>query len=136
MLRIRLARVGKKKQPAYRLVVADARAPRDGRHVEIIGRYNPLTNPATLQVDEERARRWLQAGAQPSEAAAKLLAKRGLVRASVDAPQPPQPPKRGRRGAASSTAKAAPVAAEEAPAGATADTSSPEESGGMAPDQG
>ena len=79
MLRIRLRRVGKKKQPAYRLVVADSRAPRDGAFVEIIGQYNPLTEPATLVIDEEKARNWLRRGAQPSETAAKLLARQGII---------------------------------------------------------
>lgn len=79
MLRIRLRRVGKKKQPAYRLVVADSKAPRDGAFVEIIGHYNPLTEPATLVIDEEKARSWLGKGAQPSEAVAKLLARQGII---------------------------------------------------------
>ena len=79
MLRIRLRRVGKKKQPMYRLVVADSKAPRDGASVEVIGRYNPLTEPATLEIDEEKALSWLRRGAQPSEAAAKLLARQGII---------------------------------------------------------
>ena len=79
MLRIRLRRVGKKKQPAYRLVVADSKAPRDGAFVEIIGHYNPLTEPATLVIDEEKARSWLSKGAQPSDAVAKLLARKGII---------------------------------------------------------
>ena len=79
MLRIRLRRVGKKKQPAYRLVVADSKAPRDGAFVEIIGHYNPLTEPATLVIDEEKARSWLSKGAQPSDAVAKLLARQGII---------------------------------------------------------
>ena len=79
MLRIRLRRVGKKKQPIYRLVVADSKAPRDGASVEVIGRYNPLTEPATLEIDEEKALSWLRRGAQPSEAAAKLLARKGII---------------------------------------------------------
>lgn len=79
MLRIRLRRVGKKKQPAYRLVVADSKAPRDGAFVEVIGHYNPLTQPATLVIDEEKARGWLSKGAQPSEAVARLLARQGII---------------------------------------------------------
>jgi len=79
LLRIRLRRVGKKKQPAYRLVVADSKAPRDGAFVEIIGHYNPLTEPATLVIDEEKARSWLSKGAQPSDAVAKLLARKGII---------------------------------------------------------
>jgi len=79
LLRIRLRRVGKKKQPMYRLVVADSKSPRDGASVEVIGRYNPLTEPATLEIDEEKALSWLRRGAQPSEAAAKLLARKGII---------------------------------------------------------
>ncbi len=79
MLRIRLSRVGKKKRPAYRVVVIDSRAPRDGANVEIIGHYDPLTDPATIVINEEKAQHWLERGAQPSEAAAKLLAKKGVI---------------------------------------------------------
>lgn len=78
MLRIRLRRVGKKKQPAYRLVVADSRAPRDGAFVEIIGTYNPLTDPATITVDDRKARDWLSKGAVPSDRAMKILASQGI----------------------------------------------------------
>jgi small subunit ribosomal protein S16 len=79
MLRIRLTRVGKKKQPAYRLVVTDQRNPRDGAHLEIVGQYNPLTNPATIVLKEERLVHWLQVGAKPSETAAKILTKAGVM---------------------------------------------------------
>jgi len=79
LLRIRLSREGKKKRPAYRVVVADSRAPRDGATVDIIGHYDPLTDPATIVINEERAQHWLERGAQPSEAAAKLLAKTGVI---------------------------------------------------------
>jgi len=78
VLRIRLRRVGKKKQPNYRLVIADSRAPRDGAFVETIGTYNPLTQPATITVNEARAREWLSKGAVPSERAAKILASQGI----------------------------------------------------------
>lgn len=78
MLRIRLRRVGKKKQPNYRLVVADSRAPRDGAFIETIGTYNPLTEPATITVNEERAREWLSKGAVPSDRAARILAGQGI----------------------------------------------------------
>jgi len=79
MLRIRLRRTGKKKQPSYRVVVADARAPRDGRFVEIIGFYNPRTDPPTFRIDEERALYWLSQGAKPSEPVARLLEKQGTL---------------------------------------------------------
>ncbi len=78
MLRIRLRRVGKKKQPMYRIVVADSRAPRDGAFVEVLGYYHPLDNPSTIVLDAERARLWLDRGAQPSDRVAKLLAIQGI----------------------------------------------------------
>lgn len=79
MLRIRLRRVGKKKRPMYRIVVADSRAPRDGAFVEIIGHYQPLVTPSTIVIDAERARHWLDHGAQPSDRVAKLLAIQGIA---------------------------------------------------------
>jgi small subunit ribosomal protein S16 len=79
MLRIRLRRVGKKKQPMYRIVVADSRAPRDGAFVESLGYYHPLNNPSTIVLDEERAKHWLDHGAQPSDRVAKLLKIQGLA---------------------------------------------------------
>lgn len=79
MLRIRLTRVGKKKQPAYRIVVADSRSPRDGAFLKIIGHYDPMTDPPTLVIKEEQAIHWLQKGAQPSEAAGKLLTRAGIM---------------------------------------------------------
>lgn len=80
MLKIRLARVGKKKQPAYRVVIADARKPRDGAFVEIVGHYNPRTEPTTFEVDEDKVRDWLTKGAQPTERVGKLLAAKGISR--------------------------------------------------------
>ena len=80
MLRIRLRRVGKKKQPSYRIVVADARAPRDGKFVDQVGHYNPLTDPPTVVVAEERVRHWLSQGAQPSDTVERLLKVKGIVR--------------------------------------------------------
>jgi small subunit ribosomal protein S16 len=73
MVRIRLRRVGAKGQPSYRLVVADQEAPRDGRFIEIIGAYNPRTEPATISVDEGRALHWLKVGAQPTQPAERVL---------------------------------------------------------------
>ena len=78
-VRIRLRRTGAKQQASYRVVVADVRSPRDGRFLENIGHYNPRTEPATVEINEERARYWLSQGAQPSDAVARLLEKRGLV---------------------------------------------------------
>ena len=79
MVKIRLRRVGAKKKPSYRLVVADSRAPRDGAFINIIGHYNPLTNPETVVIDEEKALHWLRQGAQPTTTAARLLSKLGIM---------------------------------------------------------
>ena len=79
MLRIRLRREGAKKQPSYRVVVADARAARDGRFVDQLGHYNPLTDPPTVVIDEEKALKWLRQGAQPSEAVQRMLKKLGIL---------------------------------------------------------
>ncbi len=79
MVKIRLRRVGSKKKPSYRLVVADSRAPRDGAFISIIGYYNPLTDPETVVIDEEKALNWLKNGAQPTATAARLLSKVGIM---------------------------------------------------------
>jgi small subunit ribosomal protein S16 len=79
MVRIRLTRVGAKKQPHYRVVVADQRSPRDGRFIEIIGNYNPRTDPPTMVIKQERALYWLRRGAQPSEAVQRMLDKTGVT---------------------------------------------------------
>ena len=73
MLKIRLRRTGAKKQPAYRLVVAESTSPRDGTFLEILGHYNPLTEPTTFEVKEDRVREWLQRGAQPTDRVQRLL---------------------------------------------------------------
>ena len=77
-VRMRLRREGKKKQPFYRVVVADVRSPRDGRFIEDIGYYQPLTDPSTISIDRERALHWLQRGVQPSDAVRKLLRIEGI----------------------------------------------------------
>ena len=79
MVRIRLQRTGRKKKPSYRVVVADSRAPRDGAFLEIIGHYDPLTDPVTLVIDEEKALKWLRQGAKPSETVAGLLKRQGIT---------------------------------------------------------
>ncbi len=79
VVRIRLRRTGGKKQASYRVVVTDSRAPRDGRFIENVGNYNPRTDPATFEINDERARYWLSKGAQPSDAVARLLQKKGLI---------------------------------------------------------
>lgn len=81
MVKIRLRRVGAKKQPSYRVVVADSRSPRDGSFIEIIGHYNPRTEPPTVHLDRERALYWLQQGAQATDAVARLLNQEGVYEA-------------------------------------------------------
>jgi len=78
-VKIRLRRTGGKKQASYRVVVADSRSPRDGAFIENVGHYNPRTDPATFEIDEERARYWLSQGAQPSDPVARLLQKKGII---------------------------------------------------------
>jgi small subunit ribosomal protein S16 len=77
-VRIRLTRMGKKKEPHYRVVVADQRSPRDGKFIEIIGKYHPLEDPSVIDIDEDRALAWLRKGAQPSESVTNLLRKVGI----------------------------------------------------------
>ena len=121
MLRIRLSRVGKKKQPAYRIVVADSRSPRDGAFLKIIGHYNPLTDPVTLVVKEDEAVHWLEKGARPSETAAKLLTRIGVMERAGRQPvryegkAVPPAPKKEAKAAAPPEAKAAPVRATAEP---------------------
>ena len=80
-VRIRLKRMGAKKRPFYRLVVADSRSARDGRVIETLGHYDPMTEPRTVEVDGERARAWLKQGAQPSDTARRLLVEAGVLAA-------------------------------------------------------
>ncbi len=77
MLRMRLRRVGAKNQPSFRIVVADSRAARDGAFVDYLGHYNPRTEPPTVVIDEEKARKWLSVGAKPSEAVQRIIDKMG-----------------------------------------------------------
>lgn len=87
-VKIRLTRIGKKRQPSYRVVVADSRGPRDGRYIEQIGRYDPRQEPSLIEIDSERAAYWLSVGAQPSPQAKKLIA---IARGdSMPAPKRPQ----------------------------------------------
>jgi len=76
---MRLRRMGAKKAPFYRVIVADSRSPRDGRFIEEIGYYNPLTNPAEIKIDGEKAKKWIANGAQPTETVKSLLKKSGIV---------------------------------------------------------
>jgi len=120
VLRIRLRRVGKKKQPNYRLVVADSRSPRDGAFIETVGTYNPLTQPATVTVKDERVREWIGKGAVPSDRAAKILSERGLCDPPKFTPKTKQE-------------KPAPGAAEPAEAAAPATAAPPAEAPASAP---
>ncbi len=79
MVRIRLRRVGAKRQPTYRIVVTDSRSPRDGRFIESLGYFNPRTEPETVVLDKDRAGYWVGVGAQPSEAVARLLYRQGVL---------------------------------------------------------
>jgi small subunit ribosomal protein S16 len=76
---MRLTRVGSKKNPIYRVVVADSRSPRDGKFIDIVGRYNPQTNPSLIELDEDKVRDWLGRGAKPSDAVGRLLKAKQLV---------------------------------------------------------
>jgi small subunit ribosomal protein S16 len=79
LVKIRLRRMGKRNRPFYRVVVADSRCPRDGRFIDTIGHYNPLTDPATVDINEEKALKWLRSGAQPTDTVRSLLAKLGIM---------------------------------------------------------
>jgi small subunit ribosomal protein S16 len=76
--KIRLARVGSKKNPIYRVVVADSRSPRDGRFIEIVGRYDPQTDPSTIELKEDKIRDWISKGAQPTDSVRRLLKAKGV----------------------------------------------------------
>jgi len=127
-VRIRLSRVGATKRPSYRVVAIDSRRPRDGRALEILGFYDPLTKPATVQIDADRFAAWVGKGALPSDTVAKLIKLNGsapsLHPAAAEAPTPK--PKRSRKAAAKATAAKATPAAEAdvaEPAAAEADAS-------------
>jgi small subunit ribosomal protein S16 len=128
VLRIRLRRVGKKKQPNYRLVVADSRSPRDGAFIETVGTYNPLTQPATITVKDERVREWIGKGAVPSDRAAKILSERGLCDPPKFTPKAKQekPAPEVAAAAAEAPAVEAPVATEETSAEPTETLAEPE----------
>lgn len=121
MLRIRLRRVGKRKQPVYRVVVADSHSPRDGRFIEIIGQYKPLSNPSEIAIDGEKALDWLRKGAQPSESVTALLKRTGVWSTYVADKGPPPKPVKKRKSAV------APPKAEATKNEATTDEATPEE---------
>jgi small subunit ribosomal protein S16 len=118
-VRIRLSRVGATKRPSYRVVAIDSRRPRDGRALEILGFYDPLTKPATVQIDAERLAAWVGKGALPSDTVAKLI----KINGSAPSPRPPAgevavspapKPKRSRKATAKATAATEPAAAKAA----------------------
>ena len=78
-VKIRLKRMGAKKSPFYRIVVADSRSPRDGRYIEVVGTYNPVAQPAKVEINEELALKWLQDGAKPSDTVRNLLSQQGVI---------------------------------------------------------
>lgn len=126
--RIRLRRMGAKKRPFYRVVVADQRSPRDGRFIEIIGKYHPLNDPSVIEIDEERALHWLRVGAQPSSQVRNLMSKIGIWDRFVSerpdmgkagtAPKPQRPAKEkvSKKAQAKATAAATAAAAPAPPA--------------------
>ena len=115
-VKIRLMRVGKKKQPSYRVVVADARSPRDGRFIEIIGQYAPRQEPSLVTIDSDRALHWLRNGAQPTEEASKLLEITGVWEAYRQATGKAPAAKPKAKTPKAKTVKEAPAPAAAAPA--------------------
>jgi len=118
LVKIRLKRMGAKKRPFYRLVVADSRSPRDGKFIEEIGFYDPLPNPARVQVDADKVREWMRRGARPSDIARKLLEREGILQRTAR-------PRAAAKPAAEAAAPAAaesPAAVAEAPAAEAAET--------------
>lgn len=123
MVKIRLMRVGKKKQPYYRVVVADSRSPRDGRIIENIGKYHPRSHPSLIEIDPERAMHWLQKGAQPSDPVRVLLQKTGVWgQFTGEGPTEPVAPPEEK---ATPSKKKAAAAAEEAAAEAAPEAEAP-----------
>jgi small subunit ribosomal protein S16 len=128
-VKIRLMRVGKKKQPTYRVVVADARSARDGRFIEIIGQYAPRQEPSLVTIDSDRALHWLRNGAQPTEEAAKLLEISGVWDAYTQVTGKPAAarPKPKTKAPKAKTVTEAPAPAAEAPAAETPAAEAPAE---------
>ena len=146
-VKIRLRRMGKKKQPTYRVVVADSRSPRDGRIIESIGRYDPRSEPSLVEIDNDRARYWLGTGAQPTERVQKLLEISGAVaqpkvsRAGVyrlDDPSPIPPSESGVNGSADDTSDDDGSSADDASAdeGAVEDAPATAETNGASEEAG
>lgn len=108
-VKIRLRRIGAKKHPYYRLVVTDSRSPRDGKFIEVLGTYDPMTEPVKLRIDQEKVKTWLQKGARPSDTARAFLIQQGLLPKESARKRPSKPPK-----AAPTAGTAAPAAPAEA----------------------
>lgn len=139
MVKIRLKRVGKKKQPSYRVVVADARSPRDGRIIESIGHYQPLLEPSGITIDAERAVYWLQQGAQPSDQVRKLLEINGAWAAfKGEGPMPsketPGETAASTPAAAAKSKKATPAASVKATPAASVDENADDEAAADLPE--
>jgi small subunit ribosomal protein S16 len=132
MVRIRLRRVGKRKQPVYRVVVADSHSPRDGRFIEVIGQYKPLSNPSEISFDADKALDWLRKGAQPSESVTALLKRAGIWTTFV-ADKGPAPKRPKRRTASAAAEEKAPDATGEPEPSAT-EPASTEESPASTPE--
>jgi small subunit ribosomal protein S16 len=115
MVKIRLMRVGKRRQPSYRVVVADSRSPRDGRIIEAIGHYGPRQDPSVVSIDSDRAVYWLQKGAQPSNTVRKLLQISGAW-GEFTGEAPPKPTAGAKKTTAAGSVKATPAASVEEPA--------------------
>jgi small subunit ribosomal protein S16 len=115
MVKIRLKRVGKRRQPSYRVVVADSRSPRDGRIIEAIGHYGPRQDPSVVSIDSDRAVYWLQKGAQPSQTVRKLLQISGAW-GEFTGEAPPKPAAGSKKTTAAASVKATPAASVEEPA--------------------
>jgi small subunit ribosomal protein S16 len=113
VVKIRLKRMGTKKRPVYRIVVADSRSPRDGRFIEAIGFYDPLPNPAVVRIDEEKVRVWMRNGARPSESARFLLVQQGIL-APLPRRERPSPSVGDGAGPAASASPPAAASAEPA----------------------
>jgi small subunit ribosomal protein S16 len=113
LVKIRLKRMGAKKRPFYRLVVADSRSPRDGRFIELLGFYDPLPNPATVRIDADKVREWIGKGARPSDAARALLVEQGILAKVPRTFKPAPAPEPAATASGGSGASEMPGAAEE-----------------------
>ena len=112
-VKIRLRRIGAKKHPFYRLVVADTRSPRDGKFIDILGTYDPMTEPVKLNLDQEKIRAWLQKGARPSDTARAFLIDQGLLPKESARKRPSKPPKSAAASPAAATPEPTVAAVEE-----------------------